>query len=312
MKSYRVFSLLFITFISLAFFSFSLIQLQFWGAEKETQQRLETAIFEDLNRYCWTAAASAPPTTNGSVTDTTNNAADNDNSGNNSNNTANSSTSLGPPVINNGDGQVVYLSLYISSPSSLSLIFHSHNEPQRASESSNIRKKLNACAIISDRQQQNTIRSIILLAWPQKVKKKKKSLDLGIKRRGFSDADWRGRRTMTNNIIFLCIFSTPARKFMIEANFVPTMLLLFGCCSSCCLFEDDFENWFSFSFFSFFFVFFHSIISRRPSHPSLWCDSCVHTQKNPYAVILDSFHLAWTWFVGAALLLFFVTRRFTR
>lgn len=88
---------------------------QFWGAEKETQQRLETAIFEDLNRYCWTA--SAPPTTNGSVTDTQNTVSDNDNSGssvnNNNNGNANSSTSLGPPVINNSDGQVVYLFLYI-------------------------------------------------------------------------------------------------------------------------------------------------------------------------------------------------------
>lgn len=26
--------------------------LQFWGAEKDTS-RLESAIFEDLNRYCW-------------------------------------------------------------------------------------------------------------------------------------------------------------------------------------------------------------------------------------------------------------------
>lgn len=102
---------------------------QFWGAEKETQQRLETAIFEDLNRYCWTA--SAPPTTNGSVTDTQNTVSDNDNSGssvnNNNNGNANSSTSLGPPVINNSDGQVVYLFLYIfffSSPLFPSLLPH--------------------------------------------------------------------------------------------------------------------------------------------------------------------------------------------
>lgn len=26
--------------------------MQFWGAEKDTT-RLESAIFEDLNRYCW-------------------------------------------------------------------------------------------------------------------------------------------------------------------------------------------------------------------------------------------------------------------
>lgn len=35
-----------------ALVSRKLFLLQFWGAEKDTS-RLESAIFEDLNRYCW-------------------------------------------------------------------------------------------------------------------------------------------------------------------------------------------------------------------------------------------------------------------
>lgn len=61
--------------------------LQFWGAEKETQQRLETAIFEDLNRYCWNQQNSA------NISISTAN--------------ANSSTNPGPQVISNTDGQVL-------------------------------------------------------------------------------------------------------------------------------------------------------------------------------------------------------------
>jgi hypothetical protein len=60
---------------------------QFWGAEKETQQRLESAIFEDLNRYCWNQQNNAANISISSAT-------------------ANSSSSAGPQVINNGDGQV--------------------------------------------------------------------------------------------------------------------------------------------------------------------------------------------------------------
>lgn len=41
----------------------SIIKLQFWGAEKETH-RLETAIFDDLNRYCWNQQSNNLTTTN--------------------------------------------------------------------------------------------------------------------------------------------------------------------------------------------------------------------------------------------------------
>lgn len=44
---FSVVILLFANFSVFAFF------VQFWGAEKDTS-RLESAIFEDLNRYCWT------------------------------------------------------------------------------------------------------------------------------------------------------------------------------------------------------------------------------------------------------------------
>lgn len=85
----------------------SIQYIQFWGAEKETQQRLETAIFEDLNRYCWSTTTTSA-TTNGSVTDTINTTADNNNSTANITNN-NSSSTLGPPLINNAaDGQVKY------------------------------------------------------------------------------------------------------------------------------------------------------------------------------------------------------------
>lgn len=60
--------------------------LQFWGAEKETQQRLESAIFDDLNRYCWNQQNAA----NISISTAT----------------TNSSTNSASQVFNNGDGQV--------------------------------------------------------------------------------------------------------------------------------------------------------------------------------------------------------------
>jgi hypothetical protein len=62
---------------------------QFWGAEKETQQRLETAIFEDLNRYCWNQQQN---TANISISTATNNSSN--------------STTSGPSLIN-ADGQVL-------------------------------------------------------------------------------------------------------------------------------------------------------------------------------------------------------------
>ncbi|CAO1407041.1 unnamed protein product [Diamesa serratosioi] len=40
-----------------------LLNFQFWGAEKETH-RLETAIFDDLNRYCWNQQSNNLTTTN--------------------------------------------------------------------------------------------------------------------------------------------------------------------------------------------------------------------------------------------------------
>lgn len=63
---------------------------KFWGAEKETQQRLESAIFEDLNRYCWNQQNSG----NISISSATTNS---------------STNNSGPQVINNSDGQVLIL-----------------------------------------------------------------------------------------------------------------------------------------------------------------------------------------------------------
>jgi hypothetical protein len=70
------------------------VLLQFWGAgEKETQQqRLETAIFEDLNRYCWNQQSS---TANISISTAT------------SNSSGSGSTTSGPQIINSTDGQVL-------------------------------------------------------------------------------------------------------------------------------------------------------------------------------------------------------------
>lgn len=67
--------------------------MQFWGAEKETQQRLESAIFEDLNRYCWNQQNAA----NISISTAT----------------TNSSSNSGPQVVNNVDGQVLIYSAFI-------------------------------------------------------------------------------------------------------------------------------------------------------------------------------------------------------
>lgn len=66
-----------------------IFSFQFWGAEKETQQRLETAIFEDLNRYCWNQQQN---TANISISTATNNSSN--------------STTSGPSLIN-ADGQVL-------------------------------------------------------------------------------------------------------------------------------------------------------------------------------------------------------------
>lgn len=68
---------------------FLYFSFQFWGAEKETQQRLETAIFEDLNRYCWNQQQN---TANISISTATNNSSN--------------STTSGPSLIN-ADGQVL-------------------------------------------------------------------------------------------------------------------------------------------------------------------------------------------------------------
>lgn len=76
-----------ITFFSIN--SLILFYFQFWGAEKETQQRLETAIFEDLNRYCWNQQQN---TANISISTATNNSSN--------------STTSGPSLIN-ADGQVL-------------------------------------------------------------------------------------------------------------------------------------------------------------------------------------------------------------
>lgn len=74
------------------------MKIQFWGAEKEShQQRLETAIFEDLNRYCWNQQNNS----NISIT----------NANSSSNNSSNISTSSTQPIISNGDGQVFMISV---------------------------------------------------------------------------------------------------------------------------------------------------------------------------------------------------------
>ncbi|XP_070492198.1 uncharacterized protein [Chironomus tepperi] len=72
---------------------------QFWGAEKETQQRLETAIFEDLNRYCWNQQQN---TANISISTATNNSSN--------------STTSGPSLIN-ADGQIYTITVLNSSSS---------------------------------------------------------------------------------------------------------------------------------------------------------------------------------------------------
>lgn len=83
-------------FIILNFFF--VMKIQFWGAEKEShQQRLETAIFEDLNRYCWNQQNNS----NISIT----------NANSSSNNSSNISTSSTQPIISNGDGQVFMISV---------------------------------------------------------------------------------------------------------------------------------------------------------------------------------------------------------
>lgn len=63
---------------------------QFWGAEKETQQRLESAIFEDLNRYCWNQQNAANASTSSTST-----------------NVSSSHNNSGSQVLGNSDGQVL-------------------------------------------------------------------------------------------------------------------------------------------------------------------------------------------------------------
>lgn len=48
-----------------AIFPFN-FRFQFWGAEKDTS-RLESAIFEDLNRYCWSQQSNSGSNTNQSI-----------------------------------------------------------------------------------------------------------------------------------------------------------------------------------------------------------------------------------------------------
>jgi hypothetical protein len=77
-------------FLLIPYSFYYIIYFQFWGAEKETQQRLETAIFEDLNRYCWNQQQN---TANISISTATNNSSN--------------STTSGPSLINGADGQVL-------------------------------------------------------------------------------------------------------------------------------------------------------------------------------------------------------------
>ncbi|KAG5681938.1 hypothetical protein PVAND_011339 [Polypedilum vanderplanki] len=77
---------------------------QFWGAEKETetqQQRLETAIFEDLNRYCWNQQNT---TANISISTVTSNSSN-----------GNSNTTSGPQILNSTDGQIYTITVLNSS-----------------------------------------------------------------------------------------------------------------------------------------------------------------------------------------------------
>lgn len=77
--------------------------LQFWGAEKETQQqRLETAIFEDLNRYCWNQQSSSGSNNSGNSTANISISTATSNSSGNGN-----STTSGPQLLNSTDGQVL-------------------------------------------------------------------------------------------------------------------------------------------------------------------------------------------------------------
>ncbi|CRK98496.1 CLUMA_CG011853, isoform A [Clunio marinus] len=100
---------------------FKIIKINFWGGEKDTQQRLESAIFEDLNRYCWNQHNAA----NISISTATTN------SGNNS----------VPQVPNNSDGQIYTITVLNSS---------STNQWLRRDESTNVSEQPNGLDINLD------------------------------------------------------------------------------------------------------------------------------------------------------------------